>query len=109
MKMLGRYNRINLIATIIIFLLSGIAFYFLLGFVLIEQVDEDLRIEQKEILSYSAKYQRLPENMPVKDQEISYQPIEQPIHKRIFRTIVSPELIKKKEDSRELIFSVQVG
>src|SRR5690349_18374119 len=101
MKMLSRYNRINLIATIFIFLLSGLVFYFFLGFVLLKQVDEDLRIEQKEILSYSEKYKRIPENISVKDQEISFQRIDHPLPKAIFETIVSPGLIKKEEDIRE--------
>lgn len=72
MKLFTRYSRINLLATVIVFLLSGIAFYFLLRFVLIDQVDEDLKIEQHEIESYVNKYQRLPEIIPVKDQHITF-------------------------------------
>jgi signal transduction histidine kinase len=72
MKLFTRYNRINLLATVIIFLLSGISFYFLLRFILVGQVDEDLKIEQQEINNYVSKYDALPEVIPVKDQHISY-------------------------------------
>jgi len=75
MKLFTRYNRINLLATVIVFLLSGISFYFLLRFVLIDQVDDDLKIEQHEIQNYVQQYNRLPEIIAVKDQLISYQPV----------------------------------
>ena len=48
MRLLEKYNRINLIATIAIFLSSSIAFYYLIHYVLINQIDEDLKIEQNE-------------------------------------------------------------
>ena len=44
MKLFTRYNRINLLSTVIIFLLASGAFYFLLRYVLIAQVDEDLKL-----------------------------------------------------------------
>jgi hypothetical protein len=44
-----------------IFLLASIAFYFLIWYVMIRQVDEDLKIEQREIETYVSKYQRPPE------------------------------------------------
>jgi uncharacterized membrane protein len=49
MKLLTKYSRINLVSSVVIFLLASIAFYILLRFVLIDQVDEDLKIEEHEI------------------------------------------------------------
>ncbi len=72
MKLFTRYHNINLLATILVFLLSGIAYYFVLRVVLIGQVDEDLRIEQHEIETYVSKYARLPEIIPVRDQVTTY-------------------------------------
>ncbi|HCL82321.1 MAG TPA: two-component sensor histidine kinase, partial [Chitinophagaceae bacterium] len=65
MKLFTRYFRINLLATLLIFLLASIAFYFLLWWVMIRQVDEDLKIEQREIETYVGKYQRPPEPITV--------------------------------------------
>jgi signal transduction histidine kinase len=87
MKLFTRYNRINLFATVIVFLLSGISFYFLLRFVLIDQVDEDLKIEQHEIETYAAKYRQLPEIIPVKDQHIRYTRVNQEGGSRQFATL----------------------
>ncbi|MEP6846484.1 MAG: HAMP domain-containing sensor histidine kinase [Panacibacter sp.] len=77
MKLLAKYNRINLISTVIIFLLASIAFALLLRYVLISQVDDDLRIEQNEITTYIGEYKRLPEVIKVRDQQTTYTPVEE--------------------------------
>jgi hypothetical protein len=48
MNLFTRYFRINLLATVIIFILASLAFYFLLWYGSIAQMDEDLNIEQRE-------------------------------------------------------------
>jgi len=108
MKLFTRYSRINLLATVIVFVLSGIAFYFLLQYVLITQVDEDLKIEQNEIEIYADKYRHLPEIIAVKDQHISYSAIDKGDRKRTFRTAWMTDGNKKeKELFRQLSFSVR--
>lgn len=74
MKLFARYNRINLLAIAGIFLLAGIAYYFLLRYILVHQVDNDLQIEQHEIITYAGKHGRLPEIVAVRDQQTSYKP-----------------------------------
>lgn len=98
MKLFTRYNRINLLATVVIFLLSGIAFYFLLRFILVSQVDDDLVIEQQEINNYIHKYNKLPEVIPVKDQNISYVQVD---HKSNGQRI---ETERVQHDSRKDVF-----
>ena len=61
MNLFTRYFRINLLATVIIFILASLAFYFLLWYVSIAQMDEDLKIEQREIETYVQKYNHPPE------------------------------------------------
>ncbi|HSC36784.1 MAG TPA: HAMP domain-containing sensor histidine kinase [Chitinophagaceae bacterium] len=111
MKLFSTYNRINLLSTVVIFLLASSAFYFLLRYVLVDQVDENLKIEQREIQSYVDKYQRMPEVIPVKDQEIRYAPVTQPREKRLFRTVKPPEPAQKEDDNdyREIVFTVRAG
>jgi signal transduction histidine kinase len=108
MKLFTRYFRINLLATLLIFLLASIAFYFLLWYVMIRQVDEDLKIEQREIESYISKYQRPPEPITVKDQRISYEPTEHREKIQHFNTIQSPDE-KEREDFRQISFTLPVG
>jgi signal transduction histidine kinase len=107
MKLFTRYLRINLLATLIIFVLASIAFYFLLWYVTIRQVDDDLKIEQREIESFVAKYDRPPEPISVKDQNISYEltHINQAIVK--FSNIRSPNK-GESEDFREMRFTLPV-
>ncbi len=105
MKLLATYSRINLVVTIVIFLVSGIAYYLLLSFILVMQIDDDLKIEEEEITTYVIKHDRLPEIMAVNDQLISFLPESGTFNKRYFSTenIVTN---KEKEDYRQLAFGI---
>jgi signal transduction histidine kinase len=110
MKLFTRYNRINLFATVTIFLLSGLAFYFLLKFILIDQVDEDLKIEQHEIQTYAGKYHQLPEIIPVRDQRTSYQPVEKDGGNRQFASMWLKDTAEKEPELyRQLTFYLAVN
>jgi signal transduction histidine kinase len=110
MKLFTRYNRINLVATVVIFLLSGLAFYFLLKYILTDQVDEDLKIEQHEIETYAGKYRQLPEIIPVRDQHISYTPIEKNSRNRQFTSIwLKDDREKEQQMFRQLTFYIAVN
>src|SRR5450631_3365254 len=108
MKLFTRYFRINLVATLLIFLLASIAFYFLLWYVMIAQVDEDLKIEQREIETYLNKYLRLPDPVTVKDQRISYERTDIRELQRSFRTIPSFDA-HEHDDFREISFTLADG
>jgi signal transduction histidine kinase len=110
MKLFTRYSRINVLATIIIFLISGIAFYLTLNYVLLQQIDNDLKIEEGEITTYVNKHGRLPESISVKDQLISYTPTNNQPPKRHFSSynIVDPDK-KKEERFRHLLFGIQAS
>lgn len=86
MKLFTRYNRVNLLTTIIIFLLSATAFYFVIRYILISQVDNDLKIEEHEIETYVKEHGLLPEPIPVKDQKISYALYDRDFKERRFTT-----------------------
>jgi hypothetical protein len=105
MKLFTKYNRVNLFATIVIFLLSVTAFYFAIRFILIDQVDNDLKIEQREIETLCEEHNTLPESISVKDQKISYALSGDHFRKRRFTTIT----IKGERDSfRILQFGITV-
>jgi len=104
MKLLTRYNRINLLSTIAIFLLSGIAFFFALHFTLLQQMDEDLRIEQREITNYVALHGTLFTPVEVKDQETEILKTDHPEQEK-FKTVKAAH----KENYRQLSFAIRVG
>ena len=105
MKLFTRYNRINLLATVFIFLLAILTFYFFLRHVLIRQVDEDLEIEQEEIKNYAAQYNKLAEIIQVNDQDIYYAATTKPLGRSVYKTITEKA---GWEDTRQLIFSLRV-
>src|SRR6478672_1504092 len=104
MKLFTKYSRINVMATVIIFLIATIAFYFTLKIVLVNQIDEDLKIEEREIEAYVKEHNQLPERISVNDQFIRYE-ITSTLVKRSFKTkqMVSPG-DHESEDYRELVF-----
>jgi signal transduction histidine kinase len=109
MKLLTKYSRINLFSSVVIFLFASIAFYILLHLVLIDQVDEDLKIEEHEIETYVEKFERLPEAMPVKNQKIYYYPVSEHTEKRTFKHIIVKDAHEnEKERFRQLKFFIAV-
>ncbi|GAC1400863.1 MAG: HAMP domain-containing sensor histidine kinase [Sediminibacterium sp.] len=72
MKLFSKYNRINIIASVVIFIAGSIAFYFALRYILIRQLDATLRTEQTEIMVYVKEHQELPEILNTNDQQISF-------------------------------------
>lgn len=98
MKLFTKYNRINLLATIIIFLLASATFYVAIRYILIGQVDEDLKIEQREIETYVREHGILPESVPVKDQKITYAIASRVLKERQFKTMAASDLGNKEKN-----------
>ncbi len=73
MKLFSTYNRISIGASILIFLGGCVAFYFVLRFILIHELDKTLETEQEEIVHYVGEHNQLPEPVTTRDQIISYQ------------------------------------
>ncbi|HUZ57400.1 MAG TPA: HAMP domain-containing sensor histidine kinase [Hanamia sp.] len=74
MKLIAKYNRVNIPITIATLLISSIGFYFIIRYVLIHQLDKDLRIEKEEIIHYVKEKGTLPETSNYKDQQIEFYP-----------------------------------
>ena len=101
MKLFTKYNRINITATIIIFLAGSVAFYFVLDYVLIRQLDASLRSEKQEITEYIQLHQQLPEIQNTKEQWIQITKASQPIYNSITKTI--PAYNKSETETDELL------
>lgn len=100
MKLFSKYNRINVASTVIIFLLGSIAFAILLRYVIINQVDEDLKIEKNEVLTYINRFNHLPSVIEVNDQYTTYTPINKPTDKK--GKVYNKEVYNRYEHEKEL-------
>lgn len=72
MRLLAKYNRINLLVTISVLLVSSVSFYIMIRHVLINQLDEDLKVEEQEIIDFVKNNNRLPSPSNYEDQQIQF-------------------------------------
>jgi len=75
MKLLAKYNRVNILATTIVFMIGGVCYYLILHLVLIKQLDKDLRIEEQEINDYIRVHSSLPDPADYKDQQVYFRKV----------------------------------
>ncbi len=79
MKLFTRYNRVNIATTIITFVVGSIAFYFVLNYLLISQLDRSLHVEQTEIIDFVNQHDRIPDPLTTKHQWTEYITATKPI------------------------------
>jgi signal transduction histidine kinase len=110
MKLFAKYNRINITSTILIFLLGCLAFFLLLRYIVIKQVDEDLKIEKNEILTYVNRFHHLPNIIEVRDQYTTYQKLNKPLHiDKIFTHTAYEKNKRRNELQRTIEFAFPVN
>jgi signal transduction histidine kinase len=110
LKLFAKYNRFSIIATVAIFILSGIAFYFVMKYVLTDQVDDALKLERNEIELAVAKHHHLPEPQHFKQQSVFFTQVNQPFNKSVFSTIKFVDTADNEtEDYRQLQFGISVN
>jgi len=104
MKLLSKYSRFNLFSTLIIFLFSGIVFYFLLNLIFTRQTDDDLKIEKHEIELYVQRYHSLPDEVNSSDQVTTFEPAARVLPDVNFS---SEEMSADKKEEKELFRKVE--
>ena len=72
MKLLARYNQVNLITTIIVMLITGIIYYQAISWILTNQKDKDLKVEEQEVNDYVKLNHHLPQTFESNDQQITF-------------------------------------
>ncbi|WP_029283520.1 HAMP domain-containing sensor histidine kinase [Pedobacter sp. R20-19] len=72
MKLSTRYNRVNILTSSIILIITGIIYYFFIHLILTNKLDKDLAVEEDEIRQYTRTYQKLPLPASYLDQQVSY-------------------------------------
>ncbi len=107
MKLFTRYNRVNLVVTITIFLVGSCIFYLVLHYIFINQIDEMLVSEQEEVMSYASKYGKLPEIINTDDQYTIYR--KEPMPATISFSNVYIKYGRSEEWSRQIKFGVSIS
>ncbi|MEP6616219.1 MAG: HAMP domain-containing sensor histidine kinase [Ginsengibacter sp.] len=74
MRLLSKYNRVNVFSTTIVLLLSAICYYFFIRNALVKQLDKDLIIEEREVLDFVKENKTLPESYVYKDEQEEFHP-----------------------------------
>lgn len=72
MKLLTKYNRVNLITTIIVMLITGVIYYQAISYILTGIKDKDLVVEEREIFDYVKLNHELPQTFESNDQQITF-------------------------------------
>jgi signal transduction histidine kinase len=110
MKLLARYNRANIVATVIVLLLSALGYYFVIRFVLLDQLDDDLKVEEQEIHDYVRANNNLPNPSNYKDQQVYFVQNEMAPVKRAFSSSTG---FSKDENAnitmRQIVFPITVA
>ncbi len=109
MKLQAQYNRITIISTLSILLIAAAGYYFLLRYVLVNQLDGDLKVEEAEIQDYIKKHDSLPAPTAYKDQRISFELTSEPGQRSISNLESFNPIENEQESSRQLLFPVNIN
>lgn len=109
MKLVSKYNRTTLLATIIVLLVSGACYYSMIRYVLIHQLDKDLKVEEQEINDNIKNNNRLPPTTKERDQWVEFSLSNNTI-KRAFSSYSVFDKNENEDDSRrQLVFPVGIN
>jgi signal transduction histidine kinase len=106
MKLFTRYNRINILASVLIFVCGCIAFYFVLNYILTRQLDEILETERSEIVQYAAQYNKLPAIINTNDKQVYFKEVATPVAHDVYS---SQKIWNAHERENELMRTLLFG
>jgi len=111
MKLSTQYNRVTILTSSAILIITGIIYYFFIHLILTNKLDKDLAVEENEIRQYTKTYQKLPLPTSFLDQQISYRP--SPGNASAIRLFTDTTYLNQRdqeqEPGRSLITTVQVN
>lgn len=110
MKLLDRYNRVSLLTFILVIVITGVVYYFTISYILTNQVDKDLVVEENEIFDHVKLNNRLPQVFKSDDLKIKFEPISADTVVRRFSNVqFYDEQENESELGRMLATSVKVN
>lgn len=72
MKLLTRFNQVNIITNVVVMLITGIIYYQAISWILTSQKDKDLVVEEQEIKDYVKLNHKLPQTFESNDLQITF-------------------------------------
>jgi signal transduction histidine kinase len=99
MKLFVKYGRINFVAVLAVLFIGSIAYYYIIRYVLIHQLDDTLKVEEQEILDFVQKKEKLPEPSHYRDQSVYFTETDQEIRRKF-------SSVKLNGHFRQIQFSV---
>ncbi|TDO24206.1 sensor histidine kinase [Pedobacter duraquae] len=111
MKLSARYNRVNILTSIFVLVITGVLYYLFIHLILTNKLDRDLAVEENEIRQYTSTYQKLPLPASYLDQQVSYKKLlaNAPVVRDFsYTTYVDPKE-KETEPGRSLVTSVRLN
>lgn len=99
MKLSTRYNRVNILTSSIILVITGVIYYFFIHLILTNKLDKDLAVEENEIRQYTKTYQKLPLPASYLDQQVSYR--ELPADANNIREFSNTTYLNQNENEHE--------
>jgi len=110
MRLSSKYNRVNILTTIITLIFTGGIYYLFIHSILTDKLDRDLAVEEDEIRQYVATNNRLPLPAGFIDQKISYLEVKSGTVERKFSyTNYFNEKDNDEEPGRSLFTSVKLN
>jgi len=118
MKLLAKYNRVTLVTTIVVMLITGIIYYQAISLILTGIVDKGLVVEENEIVDYVNVNHQLPQVFESNDQQISFTEAKAgSVERQFIYTLYKKNDERRKhkrrheeyESGRGLVTSVTVG
>ena len=109
MKLLSKYYRVNITATIIVVLVSSVFYYFLIHQVLLEQLDDALQVEEQEITEHVKQNNSLPKPSYYHDQQVIFFELTGPVDRKFSTVKIYSNEEKEYITTRQLIFSIKVA
>lgn len=108
MKLAEKYNRANLLTSLIVLTITGIIYYVAIHFILTEKMDRDLVIEEREIEAYVKNYHRLPSPGDFLHQKVEYELLKegQSIERDFYYSEFYNEEEKELEPGRNLATTI---
>lgn len=82
MRLFTKYSRVSILASVLALLLGSVGYFFAVRFVLLHEIDDNLKIEEEEIIDNVARHNRLPIPANYRDQQIAYVPAKGPVDRR---------------------------
>lgn len=107
MKLFSRYNRINLLFTIAIFVTGSVVLSFLIRYLVNNQTDNDLIIEKDEITTYVSQFKSLPRIQDVEGEYTTYKLLHSIPNQRV--RFYTQKRWNEEEHDGEFVRSIEWG